>query len=99
MDKTTQVIFFKNRIRLWLTGPKVSFKLFLLYSDIISADFIDVVFIDIILRLSFDFNLLRKECMELQAELSERHNKEKQQWQKKEVELQNLVSPLEPLPL
>jgi len=37
--------------------------------------------------------------MELQAELSEKHNKEKQQWQKKEVELQNLVSPLEPLPL
>ena len=30
--------------------------------------------------------------MELQSELSEKHNKEKQLWQKKEVELQNIVS-------
>ena len=30
--------------------------------------------------------------MELQSELSEKHNKDKQQWQKKEVELQNIVS-------
>lgn len=32
--------------------------------------------------------------MELQSELSEKHNKDKQQWQKKEVELQNIVSRL-----
>lgn len=31
--------------------------------------------------------------MELQSELSEKHIKEKQLWQKKEVELQNIVSP------
>ena len=30
--------------------------------------------------------------MELQSELSEKHIKEKQLWQKKEVELQNIVS-------
>ena len=30
--------------------------------------------------------------MELQSELSEKHSKEKQLWQKKEVELQNIVS-------
>lgn len=30
--------------------------------------------------------------MDLQSELSEKHNKEKQLWQKKEVELQNIVS-------
>lgn len=34
---------------------------------------------------------LRKECMELHSELSEKHNKEKQLWQKKEVELQNII--------
>jgi len=34
---------------------------------------------------------LRKECMELQSELSEKHGKDKQQWQKKEVELQNII--------
>lgn len=32
--------------------------------------------------------------MELQLELSEKHGKDKQQWQKKEVELQNIVSRL-----
>ena len=31
--------------------------------------------------------------MELQSELSEKHINEKQLWQKKEVELQNIVSP------
>ena len=34
--------------------------------------------------------------MELQSELSEKHGKEKQHWQKKEVELQNIVSRLSP---
>ena len=33
----------------------------------------------------------RKECLDLQSELSENHNSEKLQWQKKEVELQNIV--------
>ena len=32
--------------------------------------------------------------MELQSELTEKHDKDKQQWQKKEVELQNIVSRL-----
>jgi len=32
--------------------------------------------------------------MELQSELSEKHGNDKQQWQKKEVELQNIVSRL-----
>ncbi|XP_074607572.1 uncharacterized protein LOC141860382 isoform X3 [Acropora palmata] len=34
---------------------------------------------------------LRKECLDLQSELSENHNSEKLQWQKKEVELQNII--------
>lgn len=34
---------------------------------------------------------LRKECTDLQSELSEKHSTEKLQWQKKEVELQNII--------